>query len=316
MWAYFVCLTLLCSPTAHGSYGNDLIGLQDWQSKILDSIESTITHYLNENDEVINANLMLGVSIMKGQLMSCVNKPARSRKSFELMKRWYAINKVTNKLYEKFYRTNITEPKITKKILDPELWTSSKEIIHSTHHLPINEADMDSSVVEDLFFQNVSDTCILELLTSCRPSAKCIRSELEDNFLGYALTHQVLYIHILKKMNCIKSSVHIILDGFTQDKCNTMFNEAMYIVGDSNVFNDYKDLFIEQIAVCGMENMVDFIRPEWLLVLMSLQNQQGCFQSGDDNQSCDLHLAGVSLAALGVYWKFVCFKNNKIINKG
>lgn len=87
-----------------------------------------------------------------------------------------------------------------KRILDKKLWTSFRKFTRKTHEVPLSDIDMKSMDTEDLFFQNVSDTCILELLTDCRPSTKCIRSELEDNFLGYALTHQVLYIHILKKV--------------------------------------------------------------------------------------------------------------------
>ncbi|XP_050541127.1 UPF0764 protein C16orf89 homolog isoform X3 [Daktulosphaira vitifoliae] len=307
---YFLSFFLIIF-TVNGFFVENIITPQDWEDKIFDAIESTISYYLNTDVNNLDTSLMLGVSIMKGQMLSCAKNFKMNRKSFNLLNRSYAISKMANKLNDRFFKANITVSKITKRILDNNLWTSFRKFIWKTHVIPISDFDMKSMASEDLFFQNVSDTCILELLTDCRPSTKCIRSELEDNFLGYALTHQVLYIHILKKMKCLKHNIQIILDGFIQDKCNTMVNEAEYMINSPNILYDYRDLFIEQIAVCGMENMIDFIRPEWLSFILSLQNQQGCFQNAIEKQfDCDTHLTGVSLAALGVYWKFLCYHNN------
>lgn len=161
-----------------------------------------------------------------------------------------------------------------KKMLDYRLWTSLPTIIRKSRQITLPRGFDENFIIRgDLYFRNISDKCIHQIISNCEISLECYRPELSDEFFGYALTHQVLYIHILNKVitrvqyyyyivydmssniismrcyqfNCPKNeNFRKILENIMHDKCSRMFNEALYISNDIDMLKKYKDLFIEQ----------------------------------------------------------------------
>lgn len=90
-------------------------------------------------------------------------------------------------------------------MFDHNLWTSSSEIVRtSPRTLPATRGMFNADRVadDDLFYRNISDKCIFQAVTACRTTPECLVPELAtDGVSGYALTHQVLYAHVLKKVN-------------------------------------------------------------------------------------------------------------------
>lgn len=93
---------------------------------------------------------------------------------------------------------------LARKILDYRLWTSPQKIIRKSHIALSRDFNEDSIANGDLYFRNISDKCIRQVISTCEITPECFESELIDDFSGYALTHQVLHLHIFKKVSkCI-----------------------------------------------------------------------------------------------------------------
>ncbi|XP_003245325.1 UPF0764 protein C16orf89 homolog [Acyrthosiphon pisum] len=314
---YAFCVVLLsrallgCRASQFFTVDEELNTVRDLENRILDLVESTIRYYLRPDvdNENVNLNLMLGVSIMKGQFMSCTE---HSRINYNTrFYKMYKLNTMIRNLYVKFYKNNLMDSMRT--ILDHKLWISPQTLKHKSNiTLPAKIwFDEDILAYGDAYFRNISDKCIGQVISSCRVTYECFQLEFQKQFLGYALTHQVLYIHLLKRMKCNNLKHRNVLKEIIQYKCSTIFEEAQNMAKDFEMLDRYKDLFIEQIAVCGMQNMVDFFQPEWFLIIVSSIKHNKCTQHKNNKSSCDSHLTGVSLAALGVYWKFLCYQVNK-----
>ncbi|VVC45434.1 Protein of unknown function DUF4735 [Cinara cedri] len=292
-------------------FGDELNVIRNAETRIIDLIESTIQCYLSSGvDNNVDLNLMLGVSIMKGQFMSCGNRSQFNY--FSDFNRKSRLSAMVDELYKKFYENNIPDLDTTWKILDPRLWMSTERIVRKSHKRARLPAmfDVDSLTDGDQYFRDISDECLRQAITTCQITPECIQPELLDNFFGYAHTHQVLYLHVLKKKKCNSPIFPTIVEKIALDKCNMIFIETLYIANDPDLLEKFKDLFIEQIAICGMLNMEDFIRLEWLSVVFTTKNVDcGDVQRKNNNLSPQdsSHLAGVSLAALGTYWKFLCY---------
>ncbi|KAE9542805.1 hypothetical protein AGLY_002716 [Aphis glycines] len=309
----FLSRTLLanCKTLPLFIVDDEVSTVRDLENRILDLIESSIRYYLRSDvdDDDVDLNLMLGVSIMKGQFMSCTDNP-RMNYNTDFYKK-YKLNTMIENLYSRFYKNNLLDS--TKEILDHELWISPQTLIHKSNITLPSKIWYDKDILakSDGYFRNISDKCISQVIFSCNVTYECFQLEFQNHFFRYALTHQVLYIHLLKKMNCKNMKYpNNVLKEIIHHKCTTVFEEAQNIAKDFEISDRYKDLFIEQIAVCGVQNMVDFFRPEWFSIIVSSIVRNDCIEYKNNKLSCDSHLTGVSLAALGVYWKFLCYKVN------
>ncbi|CAI6342790.1 unnamed protein product [Macrosiphum euphorbiae] len=314
---YAFCVVLLirallgCRASQFFTVDEELNTVRDLENRILDLVDSTIRYYLRPDvgNDNVDLNLMLGVSIMKGQFMSCTEN---SRINYNIrFYKMYKLNTMIRNLYVKFYKNNLMDSMRT--ILDHKLWISPKTFKHKSNITLPSKIWFDEDILAngDAYFRNISDKCIGQVISSCSVTYECFQLEFQKQFLGYSLTHQVLYIHLLKRMKCNKLKHRNLLKKIIQHKCSTIFEEAQNMAKDFEMLDRYKDLFIEQIAVCGMQNMVDFFQPEWFSIIVSSIKHNKCIQHKNNKSSCDSHLTGVSLAALGVYFKFLCYKVNK-----
>lgn len=92
-----------------------------------------------------------------------------------------------------------------RTILDYKLWISPQELKHKSNiTLPAKIwFDENNLANGDAYFRNISDKCIGQVIFSCNVTYECFQLEFRKQFFGYALTHQVLYIHLLKKVSKI-----------------------------------------------------------------------------------------------------------------
>lgn len=100
---------------------------------------------------------------------------------------------------------------LARKILDHELWISPQTLIHKSNITLPSKIWYDKDILAngDAYFRNISDKCISQVIFSCNVTYECFQPELQNHFFRYALTHQVLYIHLLKKV----SVTHIFFDN-------------------------------------------------------------------------------------------------------
>ncbi|GLG99612.1 Uncharacterized protein GBIM_06031 [Gryllus bimaculatus] len=95
-----------------------------------------------------------------------------------------------------------------------------------------------------------------------------------------------------------------------------------------------RDVFCEQVALCGIEGFVEFMRPAWIKQILSWQRPVGCFgnevefreavekvkyerrrRKRDDGvmaHGCLMHFTGVALAALAASLRYLA--ENGVVN--
>ncbi|KAL4239489.1 hypothetical protein ACF0H5_000304 [Mactra antiquata] len=137
-----------------------------------------------------------------------------------------------------------------------------------------------------------SDNCITELLgtgantrAKCQISFECWQKMTEKGYSGYSLTHQTFYLMIAYQMGCHEEmNKHRTLLGqpppadLVKAYCASTFLEAEEIY--KNKFPELRrDLFMEQAALCGAMGYRWFFSPDWLLEIISWQDQSsGCYK--------------------------------------
>ncbi|XP_063232733.1 UPF0764 protein C16orf89 homolog [Bacillus rossius redtenbacheri] len=172
-----------------------------------------------------------------------------------------------------------------------------------------------------------SDHCIVELLnsssssspssSSCEPSEECRRIEERGRRpTGYATTHRLLYLQIARQVGCGGSPYFANTAFRIAELCAAILREAEFIAS-LGVPAPLEDIFIEQVTLCGIEGFAEFVRPEWIRKIMSLQRPEGCYGGVAEMTSrtessrvkrndlrtahgCMMHETGLAAAALSL----------------
>lgn len=172
-----------------------------------------------------------------------------------------------------------------------------------------------------------SDACLTQLFSSslCRDvNTTCWETMTGGQHNGYGLTHQVLFLTIALKMNCTAVMEHFSglygqppVTQILASKCAQVAEEAQDVA--ENGFPDWKkDLFFEQVTVCGFLNRDVFKNKSFMEAALSWQRDDGCFESWRprrhrehrrrakreervDNNGCAMHMTSVGAAALATW---------------
>lgn len=101
----------------------------------------------------------------------------------------------------KTQKVNLLKCVSVSKILEFRLWTSPEKVMHTSQFITLPKGFNVNYIANgDSYFRNISDKCIRQVISTLKMTKECVGPELTDGFFGYALTHQVLYLHILKKV--------------------------------------------------------------------------------------------------------------------
>ncbi|XP_065294639.1 UPF0764 protein C16orf89 homolog isoform X2 [Dermacentor albipictus] len=172
-----------------------------------------------------------------------------------------------------------------------------------------------------------SDTCITQLFSSaqCRDvTSTCWETMTGGRHSGYGLTHQVLFFSIAFKMNCTS-----VMEEFSElygqppparnlaSKCAQVADEAQ-LVAEIGFPERKRDLFLEQVAVCGFLDRDVFKSTSFIEAALSWQREDGCFATWQhkssrkhrrrvkreeriDGGGCSMHMTSVGAAALATW---------------
>ncbi|KAK3930271.1 UPF0764 protein C16orf89-like protein [Frankliniella fusca] len=127
-----------------------------------------------------------------------------------------------------------------------------------------------------------SDRCIGALLAPgarCHVPEECARAEVQDAgdaAVGYAATHRVLYHHVARQMGCSRPGSAVGTRDAIERLCDGILLEAEDIAR-AGFPPLLRDLFAEQMALCGLQGFEAFARASWLDRLLSWQRPAGCF---------------------------------------
>ncbi|XP_040064943.1 UPF0764 protein C16orf89 homolog isoform X2 [Ixodes scapularis] len=177
--------------------------------------------------------------------------------------------------------------------------------------------------------ESVSDRCLGQLFSGegCRDvSGPCWRTMTGGGQRGYGLTHQVLFVTIGMALNC-SVKMESLAGQFRQpgprilleSLCRRVVQEAE-TVAEAGFPARLRDLFLEQVAVCGSLGYPGFDRDSWIGNALSWQRSDGCFtfrpaahkttassrnkrEARTTRDGCDLHMTSVGAGALAVFLK-------------
>ncbi|BHF69261.1 hypothetical protein SprV_0301230400 [Sparganum proliferum] len=178
-----------------------------------------------------------------------------------------------------------------KPLLDRRLW----RFLMPLQHLPSVGPPAANKPLVDSMQEEESDECILELqprngFEGCNISQKCWEDYNTENSTEYGLTHQVLYYLVGLVGHC-QSQVNyltIILNGQTIESrlvylCSRIREEAEDIANRG--FPSFeRDLFMEQIGICGLAGILDLAKIDWLERILVWQAASGCFHKFRDER--------------------------------
>ncbi|GFR21714.1 UPF0764 protein C16orf89 homolog [Trichonephila clavata] len=106
----------------------------------------------------------------------------------------------------------------------------------------------------------------------CHMSERCLEGMSAPRQRGYILTHQVLYWQMLQMHDCVRN----VSESLQVSLCSNVLRDAEQIAR-ARFPRTHRDLFMEQIGLCGMWGFRDFYRFDWLETILSWQQLSGCF---------------------------------------
>ncbi|XP_065341280.1 UPF0764 protein C16orf89 homolog [Cloeon dipterum] len=188
-------------------------------------------------------------------------------------------------------------------LLQPEMWMSFQ--------LPVPKID-DQVAQHALAGQETPDECLGQLLSGQRPchiSADCWRKQLiePNEHFSYSTTHHLFFYHLAKKLQCKVAGRD--LDSLIVDACDKILVEATEIA-KADFPEPRRDLFLEQLALCGIEgsSSAEFVRHDWLKEALRWQKPiTGCYGLSSRRvkrneklvpSGCLVHFSSVAAAAL------------------
>ncbi|XP_037510508.1 UPF0764 protein C16orf89 homolog [Rhipicephalus sanguineus] len=175
--------------------------------------------------------------------------------------------------------------------------------------------------------ESTSDACMTQLFSGARcrdVNSTCWETMTGGKHRGYNLAHQVLFLTIAFKMNCTA-----VMERFSElygqppaarnlaSKCAQVAKEAQSVAEGG--FPDRKrDLFLEQVTVCGFLDRGVFKNTSFMEAALSWQRNDGCFESWMhrkhrkhrrrvkreervDDDGCSMHMTSVGAAALATW---------------
>ncbi|XP_037563190.1 UPF0764 protein C16orf89 homolog isoform X2 [Dermacentor silvarum] len=141
---------------------------------------------------------------------------------------------------------------------------------------------------------------------------------------GYALTHQAIFLTVGIRLNCTAKLNDLArrhgqppADWNLASKCERVADNAQLIV-DENFPLRLRDLFMEQVAVCGFMDLPVFRDPSAMEDVLSWQRDDGCYvienepaasslpqrirrEERKGKDQCSLHMTSVAAGALATY---------------
>ncbi|XP_040539210.1 UPF0764 protein C16orf89 homolog isoform X1 [Gallus gallus] len=253
----------------------------DVRSSIIPVLEK-VTVFMENRYQDINLDAVLGFRVLQGYLKGALEKWPLEHELLAQRAQVESMIKKLSSLLEKATHSLVqNDPEYFKEfapILGPHFWIFP----HSWNQTdPLMAYSSFGST--NCFTEKMSDACFTYLLgtwkengKSCIVTSACRNTMTKPACSNYCLSHQLLYFIFADVKGC---SDHLFLK--TQDYKN-MFCASMMKINleiEHNGFNiSSRDLFMENIMLCGMSGFSDFYKLRWLEKILTWQMpKEGCF---------------------------------------
>ncbi|XP_071978819.1 UPF0764 protein C16orf89 homolog [Engystomops pustulosus] len=294
----------------------------------LSAIEKAIQLLQNEYKE-INLDGMFGFRLLSEEIKGTLERLDAEKDPYlftlmdilnnalneALNKTSYSVQKMDPKYYEEF-----------QEFLQGGFWIPPTSWKQTSPGLVYSELADDSSY----YIQDYSDQCISALMGNrkenkepCVVTAPCLKAMTREDLSDYSLSHQLLFFLIGKMKHCRNDLFVKDIDYYEDLYCANMMNGNLNI--ERNGYpQEKRDLFMENILLCGLSGFSDFYKPEWLNQIISWQDPvTGCYgeignnvsSANTDNENhaakrvkrgdrsflgtCHSHMIGMAVGALG-----------------
>ncbi|XP_058435618.1 UPF0764 protein C16orf89 homolog isoform X6 [Marmota monax] len=135
---------------------------------------------------------------------------------------------------------------------------------------------------EDSFSEESSDACLVQLLGTgnssqpCRIPDFCRTLMTQPNCSGYRLSHQLLFFLWARMQGCTEGLFHQ-SQHYISVFCANMMELTRRAEAIGYAYPT-RDLFMENIMLCGISGFSDFYKLRWLEAILSWQRPwEGCF---------------------------------------
>ncbi|XP_067859213.1 UPF0764 protein C16orf89 homolog [Heptranchias perlo] len=301
------------------------------------------TFFFESTYDHINLDGVVGYRLLQAQLE-------------DTLKRWSPSGPETAsqraKVDDLVRRLDITAIKAIKEIKanDPVYFNAFEQILHTNFWtLTPGWTQTDTKLVypelraTECFGEDISDKCITQLLGTwkdygvpCLETGICRRLMTALNCPDYSLSHQLLYFIIAEHKRCssivgaqhMESKASLFIQDYKKIFCSNMMRRNLEI--EDNDFPFYlRDLFMENIMLCGLVGFSDFYKARWLETILMWQQTTGCFGKSDESvyppkmikyvftehkrvkrrekqlkDGCSSHMTAVAVGSLGGYLHF------------
>ncbi|XP_066253359.1 UPF0764 protein C16orf89 homolog [Euwallacea similis] len=288
--------------------------------------------YIEDHLNEISVDCVLGVNFARGLLYSSFNNGSHvmDRRTQELLKK---INRILeNSIY--LFKTdpeNGNDWKF-KNLIEHNLWNTAIDYKEDSFK---NFWNNPKTLLDDKdewkgfppsFHLKDSDNCLQEIINStamdqefntpCMVTTPCWTMFLQDGKgHGYFLTHKLLILETAKARKCLLDKQ--LYDLMILDICSTIMTEISQNYHQN--FNEYFDLFLEQVLLCGYAGFTDFIQSDWLYRISKSQRLTGCFvDTLTDklksrikrdfryfNDGCNDHTTGLGAAVFALHYNYL-----------
>ncbi|XP_055327761.1 UPF0764 protein C16orf89-like [Paramacrobiotus metropolitanus] len=309
--------------------------------------------FLEHHYEQGNLDLFIGTRIAEGQLASLLKRIDEDKKSVDiplsedlhhrlriLRERLDFITNRGTEIVEK------NEPDYFQRIggvLRKGLWEIDYAALKTLNKSLIIHVQETEKLKE-----SQSDDCINQILGStqnggCTIPSNCWNIMTMPGLYGYSLTHQMFLLEISAKAGCgnelrrrAAASGETLTD-IANRICANVYGQAKEIAANGYPLSKH-DIFIEQIALCGILGYGNFFKSAWLDHILKWQQAEGCYGMGEPvkksissssadalppsskwtqhglrlkrqekrmQDNCSAHRTAVAAAALGAYIKFL-----------
>jgi len=262
--------------------------------KMMAAVESGIK-FFSQDYSAVNVDGLFGLRLGQGQIVKAIEECKSSRSCpASLRRRLAAVDVEIDKIGD------VAAGYVKES--DPDYFNRFIKTVNSSYllgykprtltNLHLTPAGTDSDYDEE-----TGDRCFARLMGTfeeennkkigrCNVTSHCINYMTEEGHAKYSVTHQFLYFLMTEKEGCmdeVQSSLGSLkISDIEARHCGSIYNEALDETKDGDVKVMHQDLFLEQVLLCGAVGFENFLRSDWMKMVLSWQRPSGCFTINDE----------------------------------
>ncbi|XP_006090448.1 UPF0764 protein C16orf89 homolog [Myotis lucifugus] len=252
---------------------------------VLSALERA-TSFLEKRLPEINLDGVVGFRVLEVQLKGVQEEWARDP---PLRLQSLRVGKLVRELELLLHRSvsylRLSDPRYLREFqptIQPGFWKLPHVWTHTNTSMVYPTIE-----IQDSFSEEHSDMCLVQLLGTgtdssrpCKLSDFCRTLMTKPGCSGYCLSHQLLFFLSARMKGCTKGLFHQSQHYMDLFCANMMdLNHRAEAVGYAYPI---RDIFMENIMLCGIGGFSDFYKLRWLEAILSWQKpQEGCFGRPD-----------------------------------